>query len=116
MLSLADDETVTFDVGDALDLPYTDDVFERALSMLALDLLPDATRGLRELQRVTQPAGTVAVVINNFRCGWTPFSLVWDAAAVLDPDGAAMRDEMVPSRWVGMAGSRDCSVPLVSRM
>lgn len=97
------DKTVTFDVGDALDLPYTDGVFERALSMLALDLIPDAARGLRELRRVTRPAGTVAVVVNNFRCGWTPFSLVWDAAAVLDPDGAAMRDEMVskPLGWHG---------------
>ena len=43
------------------------------------------------------------MVVNNFRCGWTPFSLVWDAAAVLDVDGAAMRDEMVskPLGWPG---------------
>ncbi|MEI3853620.1 MULTISPECIES: class I SAM-dependent methyltransferase [unclassified Ensifer] len=97
------DEKVIFDVGDALDLPYSDGVFERALSMLALDLLTDAARGLREFCRVTRPGGTVAVVVNNFRCGWTPFSLVWDAAAVLDPDGAAMRDEMVskPLGWPG---------------
>ncbi|APG87940.1 methyltransferase type 11 (plasmid) [Sinorhizobium americanum CCGM7] len=43
------------------------------------------------------------MVVNNFRCGWTPFSLLWDAAAVLDPDGAAIRDEMVskPLGWPG---------------
>ncbi|MCA1407296.1 class I SAM-dependent methyltransferase [Ensifer sp. IC3342] len=97
------DRMITFDVGDALDLPYADGVFERALSMLALDLLPDAARGLREFRRVTRPGGTVAAVVNDFRCGWTPFSLVWDAAAVLDADGAAMRDEMVskPLGWPG---------------
>jgi hypothetical protein len=41
--------------------------------------------------------------VNDFRCGWTPFSLVWDAAAVLDPRGGTMRDEMVskPLGWPG---------------
>ncbi len=65
---------------------------------------------LREMRRVTRKAGTVAVVVNNFRCGWTPFSLVWDAAAVLDADGGAMRDEMVckPLGWPGgLAGLFD---------
>jgi len=103
-------EEVTFDVGDALDLPYLDGEFDRALSMLALDVLPDPAQGLREMRRVTRKAGTVAVVVNNFRCGWTPFSLVWDAAAVLDAGGAAMRDEMVckPLGWPGgLAGLFD---------
>jgi hypothetical protein len=48
--------------------------------MLALDVLTDAARGLREVRRVTRKGGTVTVVVPNFRCGWTPFSLVWDAA------------------------------------
>jgi 2-polyprenyl-3-methyl-5-hydroxy-6-metoxy-1,4-benzoquinol methylase len=39
------DERVTFDVGDALNLPYSDGFFDRALSMLALDVLPDAAGG-----------------------------------------------------------------------
>ena len=71
--------------------------------MLALDVLPDLSRGLHEMRRVTRKGGTVAVVVNDFRCGWTPFSLVWDAAAVLDPRGAEMRDEMVskPLGWPG---------------
>lgn len=94
---------VTFDVGDALALPYADGDFDRTLSMLALDVLPDSGRGLAEMRRVTRVGGTVAVVVNNFRCGWTPFSMVWDAAAVLDPAGGAMRDEMVskPLGWPG---------------
>lgn len=97
------DPGITFLVGDALDLPYQEGVFERALSMLALDVLPDPVRGLREMRRVTRRGGVVAVVVNNFRSGWTPFSLVWDAAAVLDFEGAAMRDEMVskPLGWPG---------------
>ncbi|MBT2322209.1 hypothetical protein J7E62_07550 [Variovorax paradoxus] len=55
------------------------------------------------MKRVTREGGTVAVVVNNFRCGWTPFSFVWDAAAVLDAHGAAMGDEMV-SKSLGWPG------------
>jgi ubiquinone/menaquinone biosynthesis C-methylase UbiE len=97
------DPAITFLVGDALDLPFLDGSFERTLSMLALDVLPDAVQGLREMRRVTRQRGVVAAAVNNFRCGWTPFSLVWDAAAVLDAEGAAMRDEMVskPLGWPG---------------
>jgi SAM-dependent methyltransferase len=97
------DERVTFEVGDALALPYADGAFDRTLSMLALDVLPDSSSGLVEMRRVTRIGGTVAVVVNDFRCGWTPFSMVWDAAAVLDPAGGAMRDEMVskPLGWPG---------------
>ncbi|CAN7652379.1 class I SAM-dependent methyltransferase [Variovorax sp. LjRoot290] len=96
-------QDVVFEVGDALNLSYQDGVFDRALSMLALDVLPDSAQGLREMKRVTRKGGMVTVVVNNFRCGWTPFSLVWDAAAVLDADGAAMRDEMV-SKALGWPG------------
>ena len=97
------DAAITFLVGDALALPYKEATFERSLSMLALDVLPDSLKGLCEMRRVTQPGGVVAVVVNNFRSGWTPFSLVWDVAAVLDREGAAMRDEMVskPLGWPG---------------
>lgn len=106
---------ITFQVGDALNLPFPDGQFDRTLSMLALDVLPDSLRGLREMRRVTKPGGVVAVVVNNFRCGWTPFSLVWDVAAVLDPDGAAMRDEMVskplgwPSGLTGLFVNAGCA-------
>jgi len=94
-------DNVKFDVGDALNLPYTDGAFDHALSMLALDVLPDPARGLAEMGRVTRPGGTVAVVVNDFRCGWTPFSMLWDTAAVLDSAASAVRDEMVskPLGW-----------------
>ena len=95
--------SVKFDVGDALNLPYPDRTFDRALSMLALDVLPDAAGGLAEMRRVTKPGGTVFVLVNDFRSGWTPFSLLWDTAAALDPRAGVVRDEMVskPLGWPG---------------
>ena len=86
---------VTFEVGDALKLPFTDGVFDRALSMLALDVLPDPARGLAEMCRVTRPGGVVAVLVPDFRCGFAAFSMLWDTAAVLDPRAGEVRDEMV---------------------
>jgi SAM-dependent methyltransferase len=95
------DPDITFDVGDALSLPYPDDAFDRTLSMLTLDVLLEPTTGLAEMRRVTRPGGTVAALVNDFRSGYTPFSMLWDTAAVLDSQAGAMRDEMVskPMGW-----------------
>lgn len=97
------DPGVTFDVGDVLNLPYPDGAFDRTLSMLALDVLPDPTRGLAEMRRVTRPGGTVAALVNDFRCSWTPFTMLLDTAAVLDPRAGALRDSVIshPMRWPG---------------
>lgn len=97
------DSGVTFEVGDALNLPYPDSAFDRSLSMLALDVLPDPTRGLAEMRRVTRPGGTVAALVNDPRCSWTSFSMLLDTAAVLDPRASALRDRLMsePMRWPG---------------
>jgi SAM-dependent methyltransferase len=97
------DPGVTFEVGDARSLPYPDGTFDRTLSMLALDVIPEAARALAEMRRVTRPGGTVAVLVNDFRCGWAPFSMLVDTAAVLDPRASALRDRVMsePMRWPG---------------
>jgi SAM-dependent methyltransferase len=88
---------------DALNLPYPDGAFDRALSMLALDVLPDPSRALTQMRRVTRPGGTVAALVNDFRCGYTAFSMLWDTAATLDPRGGEVRDEVMskPMGWPG---------------
>lgn len=52
------DTNIKFDTGDALNLPYADGTLDRTLSMLTLDVLPDATRALAEMRRVTRPGGS----------------------------------------------------------
>lgn len=94
---------VTFEIGDALELPYPDGNFDRTVSMLALDVFPDPARGLSEMRRVTRPGGVVAVLVNDFRSGFAAFSMLWDTAAALDPRAGEVRDEMVskPLGWSG---------------
>ena len=97
------DPGVTFEVGAAQHLPYPDGAFDRALSMLALDTMPEAARALAEMRRVTRPGGTVAALVNDFRCDWAPFSMLVDTAAVLDPRASALSDRVSsePLRWPG---------------
>ena len=97
------DPGVTFEVGDAQHLPYADGTFDRTLSMLALDTMPEAGRAVAEMRRVTRSGGTVAALVNDFRCGWAPFSMLLDTAAVLDPRATALRDKVSsePLRWPG---------------
>ena len=97
------DRVVAIDVGDALNLPYPDSAFDRALSMLALDVFPDPQLALSEMRRVTRSGGAVAALVNDFRCGYTPFSMLWDTAAALNPRAGAVRDELVskPIGWQG---------------
>ncbi|HEU5323829.1 MAG TPA: methyltransferase domain-containing protein [Methylomirabilota bacterium] len=110
------DRTVTFEVGDALDLPYVDGVFDRALSMLALDVMADPGRALAEMRRVTRPGGVLAALVNDFRCGYAPFAMLLDTAAALDPRAGAVRDTLVsePMRWPGGLAARFRAVELAN--
>jgi hypothetical protein len=71
--------------------------------MLVLDVVPDATAVATEMCRVTRPGGTVAGLVNDFRCGYPAFTILWDTAAVLDPGFGQLRDHLVAKRtgWPG---------------
>ena len=81
----ATDPRFSFDVGDALALPYGDATFDRAYSMLVLHFIPDSAKAVSEMRRVVRPGGTiVAAVWDNY--GGQQFSrMLWDVAIVLDP-------------------------------
>lgn len=81
---------VRFDVGDGAALPYGEGQFDRSVSMLVLDVVMDAAPIVAEMRRVTRPGGVVAGLVNDFRCGYPAFSMLWDTAAVLDPGFAEL--------------------------
>jgi SAM-dependent methyltransferase len=94
---------VHFDVGDGNTLPYGDGTFDRSVSMLVLDVVPDPAPVVAEMRRVTRSGGTVAGLVNDFRCGYPAFTMLWDTAAVLDPGFGQLRDHLVTKRtgWPG---------------
>ena len=81
-----------FEVGDALALPFSDDAFDRALSMLVLNFVPDPAAALQQMIRVTRPCGVVAAAVWDYGDGMQMLRTFWDAAVALDPD-ATPRDE-----------------------
>ena len=81
-----------FEVGDALALPFPDDAFDRTLSMLVLNFVPDAAAALQQMIRVTRPGGVVAAAVWDYGDGMQMLRTFWDADVALDP-GAAPRDE-----------------------
>jgi SAM-dependent methyltransferase len=81
-----------FEVGDAMALPFADDAFDRTLSMLVLNFVPDPAAALQHMIRVTRPGGVVAAAVWDYGEGTQMLRTFWDAAVALDPD-AAPRDE-----------------------
>src|SRR5436190_3386198 len=52
------DPRISFRAADARALPFEDNSFDRAFSMLVLQFIPDAARAVAEMRRVVQPVGT----------------------------------------------------------
>ncbi len=86
------DGRVRFQVGDAAALPFPDAAFDRTLSMLVLNFVPDTAAALREMIRVTRPNGIVAAAVWDYGDGMQMLRAFWDEAVALDP-AAAARDE-----------------------
>jgi SAM-dependent methyltransferase len=86
-----DDTRITFDTGDAGALPYPDGAFDRVVSMLVLNFVPDIAAAAAEMVRVARPGGTVAAAIWDLRGGFPMFRMFWDTAAMLDAEAASAR-------------------------
>lgn len=82
------DPRITFDRGNALDLPYPAGTFDYTLSLLVLMFIPHPEQAAREMRRVTRPGGTVAACTWD-REGQEMTSVFWEEAVRLAPDAAA---------------------------
>lgn len=85
-------DRVRFQVGDATALPFADNTFDRSLSMLVLNFVPDPAVALDQMIRVTRPGGVVAAAVWDYGDGMGMLRMFWDAAVALNPD-AEPRDE-----------------------
>jgi len=79
-----------FDVGDARALTYANATFDRTLSLLVLQFIPDMDRAILEMCRVTRPGGIVGgCVWDAEAAGQGLVHVFWDAAVALDPSAEA---------------------------
>jgi SAM-dependent methyltransferase len=88
----APSERVRFLVGDAQALQLPDAAFDKALSLLVMNFIPDPARALREMIRVTRPGGVVAAAVWDYGGGMEMLRVFWDEAVALD-SAIAARDE-----------------------
>ena len=94
--SRASTDRVRFLVGDAQALEFPDAAFDKTLSLLVMNFIPDPARALREMVRVTRPGGVVAAAVWDYGDGMEMLRVFWDEAVALDPAIAARDERNMP--------------------
>jgi ubiquinone/menaquinone biosynthesis C-methylase UbiE len=87
---------VRFEVGDAQDLRFAYATFDRTLSLLVLNFVPDPATALDQMIRVTRPGGLVAAAVWDYGDGMEMLRAFWDEAVALTPDAAARDEQHMP--------------------
>jgi SAM-dependent methyltransferase len=83
---------VRFVVGDVQALDFSDATFDRTVSLLAMNFVPDPARALAEQIRVTRPGGLIAAAVWDYGDGMQMLRAFWNEAVAADP-AAEARDE-----------------------
>jgi len=73
-------DRVSFQVGDAQQLPFPDASFDATLSLLAFNFIPDPKRALAEACRITKPGGPISTAVWDYGDGMRMLRMFWDAA------------------------------------
>lgn len=76
---------IHFEVGDAQQLRFGDATFDRTLSLLVLNFIPDPAKALREMRRVTRHSGTIAAAVWDYGDGMEMLREFWSVAVALEP-------------------------------
>lgn len=87
---------VRFEVGDAQQMRFDDAMFDRTLSLLVVNFIPDARKALREMKRVTKSRGTIAAAVWDYGEGMEMLRVFWDEAVALMPANAAKDERNMP--------------------
>jgi SAM-dependent methyltransferase len=96
---------VRFEVGDAQRLRFADGSFDRTLSLLVLNFIPDRSKALCEMIRVTRPGGTVASAVWDYTEGMEMLRVFWDEAVSLNPAADARDERHMPLSRKGELGA-----------
>jgi SAM-dependent methyltransferase len=86
------DPRIHFAIGDAQALGFSDAQFDRTMSLLVMNFIPDRERALQEMIRVTKPDGVVSAAVWDYGDGMQMLRIFWDEAVEFDA-AAKARDE-----------------------
>ncbi|KLK94410.1 methyltransferase [Microvirga vignae] len=86
------DHSVELQQADAQSLPFTDSAFDRVVSGLMLNFVPDKGRTAAEMARITRSGGEVALYVWDYTGGMEMMRRFWDAAADLNPHARDLQE------------------------
>jgi SAM-dependent methyltransferase len=89
-------DRVRFEVGDARQLRFADTSFDRTVSALMLNFVPDPAKAVEEMRRVTRPGGTIAAAVWDYGDGMQMLRVFWDEAVALEPASAGRDERHMP--------------------
>ena len=89
-------DRLRFVVGDAQQLRFADRTFDRVLSLLVMNFIPDPAKALREMIRVTRPGSVIAAAVWDYDEGMQMLRVFWDEAVARDPAVAARDERNMP--------------------
>jgi SAM-dependent methyltransferase len=98
---------VQFRVGDAMALPFANDVFDAAVMPLVIFFVPDPAKGVAEMERVVCPGGVVAAYGWDMLGGGFPYDPLWvemramGVDVPLPPSPDAARMDAMRELWRG---------------
>jgi SAM-dependent methyltransferase len=87
---------IRFEVGDAQQMRFDDGGFDRAVSLLVLNFVPDAAKAVDEMKRVTRRGGTIVAAVWDYADGMEMLRAFWDEAIALKPASDARDERHMP--------------------
>ena len=93
--------------GDAMALPFPDDMFDAAVMPLVIFFVPDPAKGVAEMARVVCPGGVVTAYAWDMAGGGFPYQALQDemrglgVAVPVPPSSGASRIDAMRSLWIG---------------
>jgi ubiquinone/menaquinone biosynthesis C-methylase UbiE len=85
------DPRINIQQADACALPFEDGTFDRAMSLLVLQFVPEAGKAIAEMRRVVRPGGVVAAAVWDHLGGMPGMRMMVDTVAVLTEGGRQLR-------------------------
>lgn len=79
------DAGVRFETGEAMSLSFDNASFDRTLSALVLNFVPNGAQAASEMRRVTRPGGVAAAAVWDYGGGMEMLRVFWDEAVAIDP-------------------------------
>lgn len=105
-----EDTRITIQQADACALPFPDDRFDRAFSLLVLHFVPQAGKAVAEMCRVVRPGGMVAAAVWDHYGGMSGTRMMWDTVVMLDEAAQAQRARYFSQPMMRQGEMKQCFI------